>query len=324
MKQFQGGRFHYFFAIKEVHYEAMSMKASILRLFEESNQPLKRKAIQRYLKTDATKKQVKEALRCLAKEGAIVRVKGGNKSYTLTHMGGNIHGDSGDVSKPVPIAELLRRRKEQPVSVPKPQEEPRDHEEEVSDLDEEIRRLEAELNNDSAGSDSEDDDDGSDSLVATKGVISLSTVAEDRIKALPQQCLPANKRRIMKGIDGPEGAGSGRKSKRRKEEEAPRNVSEGLKAAVKEVLSGYVPRSNEKLPFYCRVCAKQYEDSDAFFQHKKSDFHKTAVDMEQKASYCKLCRKQLTSPVQLKEHLTSKPHKDRLQQMKSRQLPRRK
>jgi Zinc-finger of C2H2 type len=302
----------------------MAIKASILSLLKESTKPLKRKAIQRHLKTDATKKQVKEALRCLAEEGVIVRVKGENKTYTLNNKGGDEQGDADDVSRPVPIAELLRRRKSQPISATKPQETSHDNEEEVSDIDEEIRKLEAELNKDSAGSDSEDDDDGSDSLVANKGVISLSTVAEDRIAALPLQCLPANKRRIIKGIDASEEAGTQRGSKRRKIEEPPRNVSDGLKAAVKLVLDGYVPRSNEKLPFYCRVCAKQYTDNDAFFQHKKSDFHKTAADMEKKASYCKLCRKQLTSPVQLKEHLTSKPHKDRLQKMKSRQPPRRK
>jgi hypothetical protein len=302
----------------------MAIKASILRLFKDSTKPLKRKAIQRHLKTDATEKQVKEALRCLAEEGVIVRVKGESKSYILNSKGGDDSGDSDDVSKPLPIAELLRRRKEQRLSVTKPRETSHDHDEEVSDIDEEIRRLEVELNNDSGGSDSEEDDDGSDSVAANKGVISLSAVAEDRIAALPQQCLPANKRRIIKGIDALEEAGTQRESKRRKKEEAPHNVNEGLKAAVKHVLDGYVPRSNEKLPFYCRVCAKQFTDSDAFFQHKKSDFHKTAVDMEKKASFCKLCRKQLTSPVQLKEHLTSKPHKDLLQKLKSRQPPRRK
>jgi deoxyribodipyrimidine photolyase-like uncharacterized protein len=55
---------------------------------------------------------------------------------------------------------------------------------------------------------------------------------------------------------------------------------------------------------------------EEFFDHKRSEFHKTAVEMEQKASYCKLCRKQLTSLVQLKEHLTSKPHKERLDRVR--------
>ena len=58
-----------------------------------------------------------------------------------------------------------------------------------------------------------------------------------------------------------------------------------------------------------------------FFGHKQSDFHKTAVEVERKASYCKLCRKQLTSPEQLKEHLTSRPHKERMDRARSRNPP---
>ena len=41
--------------------------------------------------------------------------------------------------------------------------------------------------------------------------------------------------------------------------------------------------------------------------------------MEKKATYCKLCRKQLTSIVQMREHLQSKPHRERMDAVKQRQ-----
>ena len=103
----------------------------------------------------------------------------------------------------------------------------------------------------------------------------------------------------------------------RESEDAKR--SSGLKQAVQEVLAGYKARSSERLPFYCRVCAKQYDNETEFFNHKETEFHRVAVETERKASYCRLCRKQLTSPEQMKEHLASRPHKERLQKMIDRQ-----
>ena len=241
---------------------------------------------------------------------------------------------------PLPFAETLRKRKKH---LPRKEELEIVSKVDVNvDIDEEIRRLEAELAADSGSSsgsegdgDSEDevgeDADSSDRHSESprkKGVISLSTLATDRIAALPDTLLPTNKRRTLKNIDKVLEDEPSPKSKKRKKNSAGAsangsnsNISDGLRAAVKEVLDGYTPRSNEKIPFYCRVCAKQYKNRDDFFDHKKSDFHKVAVDLEKKASYCKLCRKQLTSPVQLKEHIHSKPHKERLSLMKSRQLP---
>ena len=239
--------------------------------------------------------------------------------------------------KPLPFAESLRRRKKGRA----PQEEPAKEykEEKEEDIDDEIRRLEAELaaDSDSSGDSGDDDncDDDEEEGVGDRrnpgeaGVISLSMLATDRITALPETFLPTNKRRTLK-IDkmvAGEVSSDEPKAKRRKKSSDTKNggnsnISDGLRAAVKQVLDGYTPRSNEKIPFYCRVCAKQYKNGDDFFDHKKGDFHKAAVELEKKASYCKLCRKQLTSPVQLKEHLYSKPHKERLQLMKSRQPPR--
>lgn len=241
---------------------------------------------------------------------------------------------------PLPFAESLRQRKRgRPVEE---EIEMETMEEENEDIDEEIRRLEAELAADSdSSSGTEDDDygedeeehvnpsDGETSDAQKAGVISLSKLATDRIAALPHTNLPTNKRRILKNVDKDSVRAPSPSPKRRKNKGdessangSTSNISDGLRAAVKEVLDGYKPRSNEKIPFYCRVCAKQYKNGDEFFEHKKGDFHKAAVELEKKASYCKLCRKQLTSPVQLKEHLHSKPHKERLRLMKSRQPPR--
>mmetsp|Transcript_3470 Transcript_3470/g.5314 ORF Transcript_3470/g.5314 Transcript_3470/m.5314 type:complete len:471 (+) Transcript_3470:92-1504(+) len=222
------------------------------------------------------------------------------------------------------------------------------------DTDEEIRRLEAELADDSDDDESDGDDDStseeqqeelegtsqkrkktisfgetttveipSTTRRAKRGgdpeepeVLCLSTVADDRIAPLPSSYLPTSTKRKLKGIDG-DGSHGNKKSKKAKAAEAMKHS--GLQAAVKEVLDGYVARSAERLPFYCRVCAIQLSDETEFQHHKQTEFHKTAVAMERKASYCKLCRKQFTSPVQLKEHVTSKPHRERLRTLQSRQ-----
>ncbi|CAB9518294.1 Zinc-finger double-stranded RNA-binding [Seminavis robusta] len=320
----------------------MDIKAAVMKLLEESGKPLKRKHIQRHLKADATKKEVKKALRSLVKTDEIA--KEGKKAYRInakakedSNSSDSESDDEKDDRQPLPIAEQLRRKKAPTSSTKSPlQENPKNNEkvedDHVSDIDEEIRRLEEELKNDNDSDSEEDSDEESEASEREPtddagGVISLSTLAEDRISALPTSCLPSNKRRKLKGIDGDNSAGKTisngeRKSNKRKRDDSQKSTTEisaGLKAAVKVVLNGYVARSNEKIPFYCRVCAKQYADSDEFFQHKRTEFHKAAVEMEKKASYCKLCRKQLTSPVQLQEHLHSKPHKDRLQMMKNRQ-----
>jgi hypothetical protein len=240
-----------------------------------------------------------------------------------------ISKSNNDNEHPLPMGELLRRRagsakEEDNVKVKS----------DAVDIDEEIRRLEAELANDDDASDdeSDSDDDGSRERKDTFGsekvheiekaeqsgdsaaVLCLSTVADERIEPLPAKFLPQNKRRKLRGID--EDADGDSKPKAQK-------ASNGLEEAVKEVLSGYIARSSERLPFYCRFCAKQYKDQTEFFEHKNTDFQKTAVEMERKASFCKLCRKQFTSPVQLKEHVSSRPHKERLQMLKSSQQQKR-
>jgi hypothetical protein len=199
------------------------------------------------------------------------------------------------------------------------------------DLDDEIKRLEAELeeSSDSSGDDSssfsdscDSDDDESmnrrqnegkaatDKSSSKDAVICLSSCASETIKPLDKTLLPACKSKKLK-ID--------RDDEHQNVREKNYSERNGLRDVVKEVLAGYQPRSSERIPFYCRVCAVQSKDESEFLLHKQSEFHKTAVQVEKKATYCKLCRKQLTSLVQMQEHLDSRPHKERLNSMKARQ-----
>jgi hypothetical protein len=288
---------------------------------------------------EVQKENVKKALRKLQERDEIVRDGNSYKISPKTSASSQSEGDS-----PVPVAELMRRKTAQStrkaVSFAAPKV---DLDEEISpvpvaelmrrktaqstrkavsfaapkvDLDEEIRRLEQELEEGSSSSDEpSDEDENSDEEVSKEpDVLSLSTLADDRIEKLPLNLLPAQRKRTLKSIDKDEDDDDMKEKKRGRIE----RVS-GLEAAVREVLSGYAPRSAERLPFYCRHCAKQYETEEEFFEHKRTEFHKTAVEMEKRATYCKLCRKQLTSPAQMKEHLMSRPHKERLQQVRQRQ-----
>lgn len=230
---------------------------------------------------------------------------------------------SSDEEKNLPLAERLRRQQKSESKTTR-------RAEAKQDIDDEIKRLEAELADDSEDSDSSSSSDSSDESSdddrprkvrfgkdsvkeipsrrpardpSEQAVISLSSLAQHRIAPLPESALP----KIRKKRGSEDKLGS--KPKKAKK-------MDGLELAVKEVLSGYVARSSERLPFYCRVCAKQYDNKEEFFAHKQTDFHKTAVEAERKISYCKLCQKQFTSPVQLKEHLTSRPHKEKLHRVR--------
>jgi hypothetical protein len=194
---------------------------------------------------------------------------------------------------PLTAAELLRR------NVKRSRE--KTEKKESVDLDEEIRRLEQELNDDSSSTSSSTEESENDKQAEDSAVLNLSAVKNETIESLPEQFLP----RIKK--------------QRASEQSSPitsQTTNPGLASAVQEILDGYVPRSAERLPFYCRVCAKQYKNEQEFFAHRETEFHKVAFAAERKASYCHLCRKQLTSPAQLKEHLSSRPHKERLERVR--------
>jgi hypothetical protein len=241
---------------------------------------------------------------------------------------------------PLPFAEVLRRRRQQ--ATRHDFAEQRGKEQLASDLDEEIKRLEAELAQEDESSTGGGDDDSqsqnNDRVVSfsneaplmreypsdphddpQQSVICLSSLAKDRIEPLPASCLPTISRK-RDSSEGPDYVKEKKLKTRPQRLEHPYlQPQDGLRAAVQEVLSGYKARSSERLPFYCRACVKQYSTEEEFFTHKKTAFHKTAVEEERKASYCKLCKKQLTSPVQLKEHLNSKPHKERLHSLQMQQ-----
>ncbi|CAJ1912492.1 unnamed protein product [Cylindrotheca closterium] len=256
----------------------------------------------RDLKKITEKKGIRSALKALCERGEVL--KDGKLFLRVTTSKEQEQKESVKLQTAalpqaavLPIAERLRKETILKKSV-------RIVEPEV-DLDDEIARLEAELQASSSSDDeSENEDiDGAE----TSGVLSLSKFSENRISSLPASALPQPGRYKTNG--------ERRSEKKPKQVEVP----DGLREAVKEVLNGYKARSSEKLPFYCRVCQVQLTNEDEFFQHKRTQFHKTAVAMEQKATYCKLCRKQLTSPAQMKEHLKSKPHRSRLQFVKEKQ-----
>jgi hypothetical protein len=256
--------------------------------------------------TDVTKKHVKKALQKLVEKAKI------GKDGKIYKTASNESSSSSSDSEPAPLltaAEMLRQKTAKNTKKSVKFSEP-----EV-DYDEEIRRLEQELEEGSESSSDEEDSDEEDSK--EPAVLSLSSLADDRIDALPANLLPVphGKKRLLKGIDQ-DYIEEERARKRSKHEYEP---SAGLRAAVKEVLDGYKPRSSERLPFYCRVCSKQFDNKEEFLEHRTTEFHLTAEAMEKKATFCKLCRKQLTSPAQMKEHLMSRPHKERLRTVRERQ-----
>ena len=250
-------------------------------------------------------------------------------------LSGGGEEEEAQVAPIVPIAERLRQTTAQTKRSADDNDNPKPKEKQL-DLDEEIRRLEAELaesddddDDEDKESDYDDDDDSSDddskagnTTSQAGGIICLSSVADERIVPLPQDALPQNKRRTLKNIDAGEN-GEPKKSKKRKSmSSTPKEehvISEGLKDAVNELLSNYVPSSHLKKPFYCRVCQHQSESESDFLSHKQSEFHKGAVQQEKKRTYCKLCRKQLTSIVQMEEHLKSRPHREKMDFVKSKQ-----
>eukprot|EP00978_Attheya_sp_CCMP212_P036666 scaffold168042_cov48-Attheya_sp.AAC.2 len=161
-------------------------------------------------------------------------------------------------------------------------------------------------------------------------IICLSSVADDRIAPLPSTALPQMTRRTLKNIDGAGDTNNsknssslegGNKKRKRRSEKTKEDLEEdnSIRDTVKEMLGTYVARSSERLPFYCRVCALQLTNEDEFLTHRRTNFHKMAVQVEQKATYCRLCRKQFTSPIQMQEHLASRPHKQKMDVTKARQ-----
>lgn len=305
-----------------------------------------------------TKKDTKHALKRMVKRGVVMK---SDKEYSLISRSEGENGtaaadeDVGDAADTlyVPIAQRMRKM---PQKV-NDDAEVRNGGSSRMDLDEEIRRLEEDLAADSCESDDEDDDDGDengekiedgvksrtktaiheshdserkeshndmDHDAYSDRIICLSNLANDRIEPLPQNSLPQNKRRKLKGVDSTSDKNELKKRKRRDSSDLPEQqqhaVSEGLKHAVQDLLLNYVrPSQLDRPPFYCRLCQHQSKSQSEFDSHRASEFHKVAVVEEKKSTYCKLCRKQLTSVIQMEEHLKSRPHRDRMDFVKGKQ-----
>lgn len=278
-----------------------------------------------------TRQHVDKALKCLCHNGKLIAQVDGDSfkylvndkkirsdqggittnSVIINSKGGDYDRSSVDDSdKLVTAAELMRRRlkKEASTRLKKTNGSAPKQPSSTDDIDEEIRRLEAELAVDSDSDNDSIDNNLEHTSDAATGIVCLSAVEEDRIEALPVSLLPTNKKRILKAIDGDA------------DSRATTNKKKSKESTLQEFLDGYVARSAERIPFYCRVCAKQFGSEQEFLEHRQSDVHIAAVELDQKASFCKLCRKQFTSPQQMKDHLSSRPHKECLERMKSRKF----
>jgi hypothetical protein len=279
------------------------------RILEELGRSQKgKKELKKVVKAkDPTlKKYVKKALKKLVDKGEIKKDGQVFRIVSTEIVGKSSDSDGNPV---LPIAVRLRKEQEAETAAKRSVKFAEDNVD--VDLDDEIRRLEMELNQSSNESSSDEE-----STVGPEepGVLSLSAYAEDRIEQLPDTYLPESGK-----YNAQDKSKSSKKKRDSKQNQHEQKKTDGLREAVKEVLMGYKARSSEKIPFYCRFCSKQYNNEDEFFDHRKTEFHKTAVDMERKATYCRLCMKQLTSPEQMKEHLKSRPHKDRLNTVRTRQ-----
>ena len=240
----------------------------------------------------------------------------------------NISIDNEVDNDSIPFAERMRRKMNSSISkeksANKSTKKKRVSFEEDENIDDEIKRLEAELADESESESDSDDENSKENNVDNidgmeKTVISLSNFVEERIPSLPQSALPLPQKSKRLKVDRDMDNELEALPRKKKSRTQNIKVNDGLKAAVREVLGNYVARSSEKLPFYCRVCAKQLSNFDEFREHKQTEMHKIAVREEEKMSYCRLCRKQFTSPAQLKEHLQARPHKQRLANEKAKQ-----
>ena len=151
----------------------------------------------------------------------------------------------------------------------------------------------------------------------------------ERIKPLPKECLPAVRcssgSSYVSYVEGGAERGSGGghvKKKIRFFEEVPKTAEEialsGMEKTIREMLTTYEPVSQDRKPFYCRVCKHQCNSLEDFEAHKLSEFHSVAVNVERKHRYCKHCEKEFTSPDQLKGHMEGKAHKEQVNRLASR------
>jgi hypothetical protein len=206
-------------------------------------------------------------------------------------------------------------------------------------LDEQIAQLQQSKDSSDSSSSSEESDGEGDSYVDSAGedeatsegcelvrdrdgniVKIVSSLAEqERIKPLPASLLPAARCNTSNASE-PGEKGSARKRKIQfADEPTPEQIAiSGMEKTVREMLAHYEPVSQDRRPFYCRVCSHQADSLEALEAHKQTEFHAVAVRLERNRSYCKHCEKQFTSPDQLRGHVEGKAHRDKVARMAAR------
>lgn len=219
----------------------------------------------------------------------------------------------------------------------------------IVSIDDRIAKLENELakNNDSnSDNDIDDEVESCDELIVEKDSAGqvfklVSSNTFDRIDPLPQHllplpmCTPANSKKRKK-IENTNNVSfcltkqvnyvpsNSPNSEKKIDKVLPINERKGLEATVREMLRNYKPSSIDKKPFWCRSCSFQGKDLEGFQEHQTSVEHVISSQVERAMSKCKLCKKEFTSPAQLKEHLNGSSHKEKLINMKNKQMSARK
>ncbi|GMH99366.1 hypothetical protein TrLO_g14574 [Triparma laevis f. longispina] len=202
---------------------------------------------------------------------------------------------------PIPIAQQIRQAS---ASLPSSNQPPKAS----LSLDAQIAALEAQLDDSSSPSSSDDEDS-----VQSPQIISLSAVANETIEPLPASALPtcvsssikhkrkSQKKKEMK--DKPPSTSSSKPSSNN-----PSNPpTSGLESTIKSLT--YTSRATLSVPFFCRKCNEQMKDLDDFKSHMSSKQHSNRIKFLERSWRC--CGIVFNSEPQLLEHQTGKKHKEK-------------
>ena len=197
----------------------------------------------------------------------------------------------------------------------------------LNSLDAKISELECEISTDdddiSSASDIEIERDNQGNILKISSSLTKESILPLPSKYLPmsqctkrksdskyQEQMTSNKKRKVVFADNIE---------TQNKTSASKSKAFGLERTVKEMLKNYIPASQEKLPFYCRVCQFRGKNLEELNNHKLTELHKSASCIELKLTFCKVCKKQFTSPDQMSEHLKGKAHIERMTVLKLKQ-----
>ena len=186
-----------------------------------------------------------------------------------------------------------------------------DNKSSLGKLDEALQRLENSLRNGDSDSDSDSDsnsdsdrdsdtDNNPDENIETSSEFIVERDEngkvtrlvsglenEEKIPRLPKSLLPQNQCSSSNKRSSDDLNSNDRKRR-------VKFALSGMEKTIVETLKNYKPASNDKLPFYCRVCTYQGSSVDDLELHRKSRRHAVAVDIERKMSFCNACRKQVS------------------------------